>query len=383
MNLTTVHQSLQIVLGEAKTTTDCDITASWAEWTVGTTLLRSTSMVSAGTSAVTVVAAPPNAATWEQVKEIRLHNNDTVTHKVTLQLDAGGTPYIVLQSSVAADGDFVYTPDAGAAAGASGTVTDVVAGAGLNVGAGPGGSITNTGTLNVKPATTAAIGGVVIGSGITVNSGGTISSSGGGGGSYTAGLGIYITSSTIGNTGTIEQPAASGDALGIVFEAGASTASGRGGPFKVRSGDTTYAGAGSITSFGVDLRGGNVNLSDPTAGATGSYVAFAGGNIYGTAGYAYGGFFYSGNATLAGTASAIGATFTIAGGPAGGNDTNVGGGVVILGRSAAQQGGGIELYLGLGSSSGSLGIVNLGTGDPHVLNRAFLGVSNGVTLSAG
>lgn len=57
-------------------------------------------------------------------------------------------------------------------------VTSVVAGTGLNVGAGPGGTITSTGTLNLAPATTSVLGGVIVGAGLTIASG-TLSASGG------------------------------------------------------------------------------------------------------------------------------------------------------------------------------------------------------------
>lgn len=124
MNLTSQTQSLQIVLGEAKTTSDCDITASWAEMTIGTMLLQNSALKSNGTSAVTVVSAPAHAQTWEQVKEVRLHNNDTVIHKVSVLLNVSGTTFIVLQSSVAAGGDFVYTPEVAAAPAAQASVTD-------------------------------------------------------------------------------------------------------------------------------------------------------------------------------------------------------------------------------------------------------------------
>lgn len=61
----------------------------------------------------------------------------------------------------------------------SGGVTSVTAGTGLNVGAGPGGSITTSGTLNLKPATNAALGGVIVNTsaGLAVSSG-TVSNTG-------------------------------------------------------------------------------------------------------------------------------------------------------------------------------------------------------------
>lgn len=110
MNLDTVDKSLEIILGEAKTTTDCDITASYADNTQYNFLLVENDTVSNGTTAVTVVAAPA-FDTQRQVKEVRIHNNDTVTHQVTLRLNNAGTFRIIGTASVGSGGDCLYTPE--------------------------------------------------------------------------------------------------------------------------------------------------------------------------------------------------------------------------------------------------------------------------------
>lgn len=116
MILDTTSKVLQIVLGEIKTTNDCDIAAAWTDNTTSTFTPGSTLSTSNGTTVVTVVAAPA-ASTQRDVMEVRLHNNDTVTHKVTLQLFDGTNTRIMMQQTILAGGDFVYPPIAGSASG--------------------------------------------------------------------------------------------------------------------------------------------------------------------------------------------------------------------------------------------------------------------------
>ena len=122
MNLDATTKSLQIVLGEAKTTNNCTVVAAYADYSPSFSLfdLGNQNTLTNGTAPVTVVAAP-FAQYQRQVKEIRLFNNDTVTHTVTLQLFDGTNTWIIAPSvvSVPANGSFVYTPEAGVAAGGS------------------------------------------------------------------------------------------------------------------------------------------------------------------------------------------------------------------------------------------------------------------------
>lgn len=129
-----------------------------------------------------------------------------------------------------------------------GTVLSVAAGAGLAVGAGPGGTITTDGTLNVIPATTTTLGGVIIGSNITVNAGGTISVIPGAGGvtAVVAGTGLEVGSTpggTISASGTLNILPATTAALGGIV-AGANTTINTGGTLSVA------AGAGGVSSIG-------------------------------------------------------------------------------------------------------------------------------------
>lgn len=242
MILDTPTRTLDIVLGEAAATTACDIIACYATTTTATFLTAVAQTTSNGTSAVTVVAAPPSGAQC-QVNEVRLHNNDTITHTVKLRLNDGGTIRIVLAGSVAAGGDFLYTPSiAPVATGAgTGTVTSVIIAPSAFLNAG---TITNAGTISSpnlaaqsligNAGTTAAAAGAIaigpgltltaagtlettgtavsewnagtvnaIGSGLTLAAGGTLEAIGGAGGSTTIIAGLGLTGGTITTSGTI------------------------------------------------------------------------------------------------------------------------------------------------------------------------------------
>ena len=56
------------------------------------------------------MAAAPASATQRLVQEITLHNNDTVTHSVTVQLIDGAATRIVRTGQVGAGADFAYSP---------------------------------------------------------------------------------------------------------------------------------------------------------------------------------------------------------------------------------------------------------------------------------
>lgn len=109
MILDSTVRSIQLKLLEAKTTTDCDISASYADQTTTAFSPGANTLVSNGTTVVTVVAAP-GASTQRQVKEIRLHNNDTVSHTVILYFNDNSTLRIMKTRVISAGQDFVYMP---------------------------------------------------------------------------------------------------------------------------------------------------------------------------------------------------------------------------------------------------------------------------------
>jgi hypothetical protein len=129
MNLDSTTKVLRIVLGEVKTTNDCDVTTAWAESGLGNFTLGNTNIKSNGTTPVVVVAAPANSL-QRQVKEVRLFNNDTVSHTVILQLYDGTNTWVISPSdlTVPPNGAFIYTPDSTALTG--GTVTVVTSSGG-------------------------------------------------------------------------------------------------------------------------------------------------------------------------------------------------------------------------------------------------------------
>lgn len=139
MNLDTTAKQLLIVLGEAITTRNCNVTTSYADSTVSTFNLHNNNVNTNGTTPV-VIVSPPAVSTQRQVKEVRVFNNDTVNHSVTLQLFDGTTTWIVgpgLQV-IPPNGSFVYTPESGVV-GSIGA-TGVTGPAGVTGATGPGGT---------------------------------------------------------------------------------------------------------------------------------------------------------------------------------------------------------------------------------------------------
>lgn len=254
MILDSASRTLEIVLGEAQVTTACDIVAAYATATDTTFVTNARQTVTDGTTAVTVVNAPPFGAQC-QVNEVRLHNNDSVPHSVILRYNDGGTVISVLMRQVvAAGGDFLYTPQTGSAGagggGSGGTVTEIDTGAGLSggpiVAAGTlfaqwqagtvtslGSGITNAGgTLTATPGTIAADsllgnagtvaavpGSIAVGSGLTLSTGGTLAATGSGASEWNAGTVTTVGANLTLTAGTL---AAAGGGGGSVTSVAAS-----------------------------------------------------------------------------------------------------------------------------------------------------------------
>jgi len=126
MILNATNKRVEIVLGEAMTTTNCDITASWGDYTATAFTPGGASTVSNGTTAV-VVAPAPATSTQRLVQEITLHNNDTVDHTVVLRLIDGAATRIFRRALVPAGGDLAYSPSL-AVADADANYFSIVAG---------------------------------------------------------------------------------------------------------------------------------------------------------------------------------------------------------------------------------------------------------------
>src|ERR1019366_2069339 len=97
MILDTINKSIAVVLGESKTTTDCDITTAFSDGTkvittgvsgafntVTAFIDGSFDAVSNGINPVTIVV-PPAAGISRRVKQISIFNNDTISHNVVVQ----------------------------------------------------------------------------------------------------------------------------------------------------------------------------------------------------------------------------------------------------------------------------------------------------------
>jgi len=268
------------------------------------------------------------------------------------------------------------------------------AGAHLTV-TGGGGTVTNAATINFTSNATASSGGAGIAN---------VAISGGGGGGYPVapGLGLYgVTNTgtiTLGNTGTIEQPAATGsdDGLGVVIRSGLPGPAGTGsGQMTVYTAYVTAAGTASLALSGnADFYTGDVVVTDPAgSGQAGQANLFGGVVSYGTVNISGARLSVSGGMIAAGTSAQGGGGGFQAGGAYGAPGTNAAGGFSVYGGDAT---GGVTaiagpIYLTPGYASGASGtninggliINNLPTADPHVMHQAWLGVGNGITLSSG
>jgi len=101
MILDTPTRSLRLVLGEAHTTTACDIVACYGQQgPAGTFVTLLSQTASTGVTPVTLVAAPP-VGSQNIIQEVRLHNADTVSHTVTLQLLDSATTRTIYSGTVA------------------------------------------------------------------------------------------------------------------------------------------------------------------------------------------------------------------------------------------------------------------------------------------
>jgi len=128
--------------------------------------------------------------------------------------------------------------------GGSGGITQIVAGQGLS-----GGTITSSGTIGLDIAGASQLGGIKVGSGLSIAGDGTLSTSGGGGGSYTL-------------------PAATTSALGGVII-----------PAVATSGITNTSGTiGLATASSSQLGGVKIDNSTITINGSGQLVASGGGS---------------------------------------------------------------------------------------------------------
>lgn len=112
MILDATTKSLEIKLGEAHATTQCDVVACWGDYTSSSFTPGETGTVTNDTTAVTVAAAPA-ASTQRLVQEVCVYNADTIPHVVILQVHdtaGGGTVRVVRRRVVGPLEDWAYAP---------------------------------------------------------------------------------------------------------------------------------------------------------------------------------------------------------------------------------------------------------------------------------
>jgi len=112
MILNSTLKSIRVVLGEATTTNECDVTASWGDY-AGTQFVPGAADASTnGTTPVEIVAAP-GASEQRLCQEITVFNADTVLHTVILQLDNNGTIRVFRHQEIPVGGMLIYSPGGG------------------------------------------------------------------------------------------------------------------------------------------------------------------------------------------------------------------------------------------------------------------------------
>ena len=113
MILDATTKTIEVVLEGAITTSQCDVTAGYADsFPGGAFLPGEQDTATNGGTAVTAVSAPA-ANTQRMVNEVRVYNKDTVAHTVTIQLNDNGTKRILQKQTCAVGATILYAPSGG------------------------------------------------------------------------------------------------------------------------------------------------------------------------------------------------------------------------------------------------------------------------------
>lgn len=105
-------KTLEIDLAGAITTSQLPVVASYVDVTTTAYTPISTDTATNSTTAVTIVSAPA-ATTQRQVKFLNIHNADTVSATVTVQLNNNGTLRLLVVESLASGSTLTYTDGKG------------------------------------------------------------------------------------------------------------------------------------------------------------------------------------------------------------------------------------------------------------------------------
>ena len=108
MILDTTSKSVTVVLGEATSTTQSDITAGYADITTSTFTPGSSDTVTNGTTPVTAVAAPP-ASTQRVIKEITIANRDSIQHTFRITLVNGANSRVFYTGTLGVGQSVIYS----------------------------------------------------------------------------------------------------------------------------------------------------------------------------------------------------------------------------------------------------------------------------------
>jgi hypothetical protein len=103
-------QTLQVVLGAAKSTTDMQYTATWVTRSSGA-IGRANGNTN-GVTDVDVVSAP-SSGDHNLVKQLTVYNCDTASKQVTVKLDQSGTETILYKYNLPVGATLFYSPESG------------------------------------------------------------------------------------------------------------------------------------------------------------------------------------------------------------------------------------------------------------------------------
>jgi hypothetical protein len=116
--LDTTAKTLEVLLGAAKTTNDCDYNVVYHDVAARSKAdaheIKHShgSGATNGTGVVTLLSAPPNYTT-RNVVYLSVHNADTVSQTVTVQVDTGGTNRVLIKKALSANETLVYEEGSG------------------------------------------------------------------------------------------------------------------------------------------------------------------------------------------------------------------------------------------------------------------------------
>ena len=100
------NSKIEVLLGGAVTTTELDMTASYADKADTALTPGRNAATTNGTTPQTIVAAP--ASDTRLVSGLSIYNNDTVAATVTVQMDVSATDYILQKVALAAGDNLTY-----------------------------------------------------------------------------------------------------------------------------------------------------------------------------------------------------------------------------------------------------------------------------------